>query len=200
MDNNREKRDIFARIAPVYALFYNMQKKRYARTFDRIRSQMNFTGYKSVLDIGCGTGALCAVFDQNGLTTTGVDAARNMLDIARRRNPSTRFVQGDALCGLPFEDDQFDICTASYVAHGLKKTGRMRLYAEMNRIARHRIVIIDYNTHTSLTVSLIEWLERGDYFNFIQSPAADMAPCFADVRTIDVGKRCSWYICTPKGK
>jgi hypothetical protein len=52
--------------------------------------------------------------------------------------------------------------------------------------------------------SLIEWLERGDYFRFIlvaqkemKNCVQDMKLCFSSVRVIDVDKRAAWYVCTP---
>ena len=36
-------------------------------------------------------------------------------------------------------------------------------------MAKHAAVLLDYNEHRSLTTDIAEWLEGGDYFNFIVS-------------------------------
>ena len=79
------------------------------------------------------------------------------------------------------------------------------MYARMGRLTRHRVIIHDFNQRRGLLVSLAEWLERGDYFRFIQVAeeemrgcATDLGACFSEVRVIDVDTRASWYICTPR--
>ncbi len=194
------KKDIFRWIAPIYGLFYNMQRRHYAADFELVRKRLGFAGYRSVVDIGCGTGALCCVFGQNGFETTGVEPVKQMLNIARNKNGYTRFIQADVLRGLPFDDKRFDISIASYVAHGLNTHERTHMYAEMNRITRHLVILVDYNSNRSLLTNVIEWMEHSDYFSFIKKVKAELNAYFGDVRTIDVGKRGSWYVCTPKSK
>ncbi|WP_148573184.1 class I SAM-dependent methyltransferase [Nocardioides caldifontis] len=50
-----------------------------------------------VVDVGCGTGHVTADLASRGLDVVGVDPSEGMLAIARRRYPSLRWVQGDAL-------------------------------------------------------------------------------------------------------
>jgi 2-polyprenyl-3-methyl-5-hydroxy-6-metoxy-1,4-benzoquinol methylase len=52
---------LFDTIAPVYGLFYNRQKKRFLEVIQSVRKEIDLAAYKSVLDVGCGTGALCSV-------------------------------------------------------------------------------------------------------------------------------------------
>ena len=49
---------------------------------------------KSVLELGCGTGAILAGLG-SGLALTGVDLSPEMLNFARRRCPAARFIEGD---------------------------------------------------------------------------------------------------------
>ncbi len=49
---------------------------------------------ESVLELGCGTGAILAGFG-SGLALTGVDLSDEMLEYARRRCPTARFIEGD---------------------------------------------------------------------------------------------------------
>lgn len=52
----------------------------------------------SVLDLGCGTGLLATAIAQRGTSVTGVDPAKAMLEIARRRDGGSlvRWVEGDS--------------------------------------------------------------------------------------------------------
>lgn len=198
---------LFNFIAPVYGLFFNKQKSRYREVLARFLPDWRQQGYASILDVGCGTGALCSVLNEAGLFVIGVDPAEKMLAVAKGQpeNQAIRFLQANALEGLPFDDKSFDLSIASYVAHGLQKSERMKLYAEMSRVTRGKVIIYDYNQNRSPLTSFVEWLERGDYFRFIKNPKGDMedcvsemGKCFSEVRVLDVDKRAAWYVCTPK--
>ncbi|NLI54659.1 MAG: class I SAM-dependent methyltransferase [Clostridiales bacterium] len=202
-ENNRT---LFNLIAPVYGLFYNRQKRRYAEVVRNAAPALDLTAYQSILDVGCGTGALCSVLSASGLSVTGVDSAEKMLAYARRQpeNREIQFLQANVTQRLPFDDKRFDVSIASYVAHGMPKEERIKLYAEMSRVTRTAVVIFDYNQKRAFLTSLVEWLERGDYFRFIKSAesemkncVSEMSDCFSSVVVVDVGERASWYICTP---
>ena len=196
---------LFDLIAPVYGLFYHRQRKRYGEIIAKPLQELGVTSARTVIDIGCGTGALCSVFSDMGHTVTGVDPAAKMLAVARQKNTErVRLIQADALKGLPFADKSFDLAIASYVAHGLTRENRQRLYAEMSRLAREWVIIHDYNRKRSLLTTLIEWLERGDYFHFILNAEqemreciSDMNVCFATVKIVDVDVCAAWYLCKP---
>ena len=98
---------------------------------------------------------------------------------------------------MPFEDKSFDVAIASYVAHGLKEPERRLLYAEMKRLSKHLVVIYDYNGNRSALTDIVEWLEGGDYFNFIKKVKGELGEVFGEVRTIDVDVRATWYVCAP---
>lgn len=190
---------VFATIAPVYGLYYGLQKRQFAAVLDRLEADLGLSAYKSVIDVGCGTGALCSVLNQRGFTVTGVDAEPGMLSIGARKpeNQGIEFVQASATGRMPFEDKSFDVAIATYVAHGLKAPERRLLYAEMDRIARQLVIIADYNENRSTLTDIVEWLEGGDYFNFIKQVKGELREVFGEVRTIDVDVRATWYVCAP---
>lgn len=195
---------LFNTIAPAYGLFYGMQKKHYRKIIQAIKGDFDISDFDSIIDVGCGTGALCHVLDEAGLAVTGIDPAQKMLTIAssKAENSNVTFVLADVLKGLPFEDQQFDVAIASYVAHGLSEDKRLIMYTEMSRVASKYVIFHDYNQERALLTSVVEWVEQGDYFNFIQVAATEMRachnntkPCFKSVRVIQVGPRANWYIC-----
>jgi ubiquinone/menaquinone biosynthesis C-methylase UbiE len=57
------------------------------------------SGHVTILDVGCGTGALFHYMRQyveNELTMIGVDISEGMLDVARKKVPQASFVNGSA--------------------------------------------------------------------------------------------------------
>ncbi|MBF7096788.1 class I SAM-dependent methyltransferase [Alkalibacter mobilis] len=197
---------LFNFIAPTYGLFYEFQKKHYDKILDVIKSEIDLTVYHNMVDVGCGTGALCSVLNEKGISVTGIDPAERMLEIARNKleNQDIVFINANVLEALPFQDKAFDISIASYVAHGLKDEERKKMYAEMSRVTKYKVIIYDYNQNRNLLTTIIEWLERGDYFKFIKvaenemrSCIREMKECFFEVKVIDVDSHASWYICTP---
>ncbi|NLB21807.1 MAG: class I SAM-dependent methyltransferase [Clostridium sp.] len=205
----KNSRSLFNTIAPVYNLFFTYQRKRFIETFAEIKPGFDISQFKTALDVGCGTGALCSVLNEMGMKVTGVDLARKMLDYAKRKkeNEGVQFLVANALEGLPFQDHSFELVMASYVAHGMPQEQRKTLYSEMSRISSKKVIIYDYNENRSLMTSLVEWLERGDYFHFIRHAKTEMKECmdemekcFSKVEIINVGKRGALYICTPVKK
>ncbi|NTW05866.1 MAG: class I SAM-dependent methyltransferase [Peptococcaceae bacterium] len=197
---------LFNNIAPIYGLFYSIQKTHFLKVIGKASKELDLTLYDNILDVGCGTGALCSVLNEKGLSVTGIDPAEKMLNIAKKQqeNKKIKFLQGNVLEQLPFGDKSFDVSIASYVAHGMQKDERKKLYAEMSRLTRNKVIVYDYNQNRALMVSIIEWLERGDYFRFIKDAenemkncVYEMKECFSEVKVIDVDTRASWYICTP---
>ena len=198
----REKTCLFNRIAYVYGLFFNWQVRNYRHIFANAKKELDISTYHSVIDIGCGTGALCKVLQEYGPEVTGLDPAEAMLAIAKKKagktepnETSIRFIHGNVLNGLPFRDKSFDLAISSYVAHGLMPEERLLLYHEMKRVARHTAVLLDYNEHRSLITDIAEWLEGGDYFSFIGSVMDELMKHFGNLKVINTGKRSAMYIC-----
>ncbi|WP_019229034.1 class I SAM-dependent methyltransferase [Sedimentibacter sp. B4] len=196
----RDSMVLFNSISQIYGMFYKIQKKRFKDVIEIVKKELDIKVFKTILDVGCGTGALCSVLNDMGLKVTGVDPAEKMLNIAREKpeNKMVNFAKANILERLPFEDKLFDASIASYVAHGMGQEERKLMYAEMSRVSKSKVIIYDYNEKRSLPTTIIEWLEGGDYFNFIKNAESEMRECFSDVKTVYVGVRATWYICTPK--
>lgn len=203
----RRGEHLFNRIAPVYGWFYRWQKKRFVNLLNSVPPAVDLVLHGAVLDVGCGTGALCAALHEKGLRVSGVDPATRMLAVARKKSGGLpiQFIEANVLHGLPFPDKQFDLSFASYVAHGLKPEERARMYTEMARVTRNKVIIHDYNNKRKPLTSLVEWLEHGDYFHFIRHAEPEMRQCleglkkcFSTVEVVQVGEQAAWYICTPR--
>jgi len=78
----------------------------YLATFDRVGLRAG-TKY---LDVGCGAGMAAQLASERGGHVSGLDAAENLLAIARARVPGGNFHMGE-LESLPFADASFDLVT-----------------------------------------------------------------------------------------
>lgn len=188
---------LFDNIAKAYGKFFNIQVNKYKKIIDRVSGDFDISNYKTALDVGCGTGALSKALSQHGLKVTGVDPSIGMLEEAEKRvkDKEIKFINNSPGEKLPFPDGTFDIVISSYVAHGLDLEDRIDLYREMQRVSKEYVIIYDYNENRSLIITIIEWLENGDYFNFIKIAEEELETVFDEVKVIDVAKRAAWYIC-----
>jgi ubiquinone/menaquinone biosynthesis C-methylase UbiE len=192
--------ELFNAIAPFYGLFFGFQVRYYKTILERVKPLHDLSRYKSIIDVGCGTGALCYVLYSQGIKVTGVDSAERMLAVAAKKLAHTdvQLVHASAYEPTPFPDKSFDIAISSYTAHGMQETERRKLYREMNRLAKHQVIFHDYNDNRALTIDIAERLERSDYFNFVENAMHEMSAIFKDVAVLNVGFSAAWYICTPR--
>lgn len=185
---------LFHRIAPVYRWFFHAQTRAYSGLLERYSRHLPQGG--KVLDIGCGPGAFSNALHKSGFEVTGADFAPAMIEHARKLSREVTFIVADGR-NLPFPDKSFALVTAAFVAHGLKPEGRLNLYSEAARLAREKVIFHDYNLRRNILVSLVERLEGGNYFSFIENAEEEMGRVFPDVQVVEVGPRANWYICTP---
>ncbi len=68
----------------------------------------NKTG-KTVIDIGCGSGILASILTDSDFSVTGVDISNDILEIARKRAPSAKFINASL---HNYEFSPCDIVTA----------------------------------------------------------------------------------------
>jgi ubiquinone/menaquinone biosynthesis C-methylase UbiE len=88
----------------------------------------------SILDVGCGTGALLELACAKGLVCYGLDTSAGMLDSARSKAPGGTFVFG-SYYAIPYADSSFDYVTETNALGGVKIDIRQAL-AEMIRVCK----------------------------------------------------------------
>jgi ubiquinone/menaquinone biosynthesis C-methylase UbiE len=71
-------------------------------------SEAKIPAMGNLLDIGCGTGHWTIFFKGIGYLPEGIDLSSKMLELARLKEPSLNFIEGDAL-NLPQDEGTFDI-------------------------------------------------------------------------------------------
>ncbi len=78
--------------------------------YEAVFSRTRVSAETIYLDAGCGAGMAAQIAAQRGAHVSGLDAAENLLAIARTRTPVGDFHVGE-LESLPFPDDMFNVVT-----------------------------------------------------------------------------------------
>jgi len=184
--------DLFDLIAPFYAWFYTYQRKGYKTSLQVLFDALDIPP-SSALDVGCGTGALTAELAYL-VEATGLDGSLKMIAQAKRLAPTLNFMFRDVAQGLPFEDRSFDLVISSFVLHGLSELQRIELLREMKRVSRQAVVIIDYHEGRHPLISLVEWIEHGDYFHFMDHFKEEIPLVFDQVKILKTNANTGIYI------
>ena len=113
------------------------------------------------LDVATGTGDLAVALRAAGADVIGCDFSEEMLQHARRKEPSARFEWADALA-LPYEDDSFDAATVGFGARNFSDL--QRGLGEMVRVVRPggRVVVLEITTPQKppLSTFFSLWFDR----------------------------------------
>jgi ubiquinone/menaquinone biosynthesis C-methylase UbiE len=111
-------------------------------TFRHVR----FNGVKSVLDVGCGTGAVLAELHRQHphMSLAGVDATAEMLTVARAKLGAAVDLRHDFAEQLPFPNGVFDLVVSANSFHYFRQPEQA--LAEMFRVLRPggQVVITDW--------------------------------------------------------
>lgn len=101
------------------------------------------------LEVGVGTGNLCAKLIEAGATMVGIDPSMAMLDQCRRKLPRMATKLGNALA-IPYDDQAFDFVVASFVFRHLNEEQQKLAILEMTRVLQPegRLYISDSVEHT----------------------------------------------------
>jgi demethylmenaquinone methyltransferase/2-methoxy-6-polyprenyl-1,4-benzoquinol methylase len=104
---------MFDRISPVYDAMNRVMTAGLDRRWRRLTAEAVVAPGDEVLDACCGTGDLALAAERAGGRVTGLDFSERMLERARRKSASVRWLRGDALA-LPFADGSFDAATVGF--------------------------------------------------------------------------------------
>ncbi|NOR86491.1 MAG: methyltransferase domain-containing protein [Bacteroidales bacterium] len=175
---------IFSFIAGIYGKADTNLSKGFWESTKVLEDEIGIKG-KSVLDIGSGSGAWSANFLRMGAKRVeGVDFAPKMIAQAKKKHPDIKFQQGNAEDLSQFADNTFDIVTASFVLHGVKKDKRAKMLQEMKRISKGHVVLHDFIGKTPLFVRFLEFMEQSDYKNFKEHFCSELQEYFKETSKI----------------
>jgi SAM-dependent methyltransferase len=113
-----------------------------------------------LLDVGCGSGELCAQAAARGAVVSGIDAAEGMIAIARRLVP-----EGDLRVGpmetLPWPDGSFDVVTAVNALQFAADFGAA--LREAARVSRGEVVVCNWGRRADRELMVVyDALPSGD--------------------------------------
>ena len=109
-------------------------------------------GRLSFLDVGCGPGETDRWLAGRVQALSGVDVSREMIEVARRRNPGVEYRPSEP-GRLPFPAERFDVCFTVCVLHHVALPERPALVDEMVRVTRPGglVCIFEHNPWNPLT-------------------------------------------------
>ena len=126
----------------------------YAKFIDPWEKELNeiianfIEGDSTVIDIGCGTGALAFLLSQKCKHVVGIELSLKMLRYANKQKEkgnfsNLEFIYADATSLSETIEQPFDYATASLVLHEMPTEIRAKAINEMKRVSK-KIIISDY--------------------------------------------------------
>jgi len=93
-----------------------------------------------ILDVGCGEGFISGLVQAHckNVEITGVDYAKEALDIARSLNRDITFIEG-SIYQIPFEEKSFDIVLCTEVLEHLQNP--VEAATELQRVAKRYLLV-----------------------------------------------------------
>lgn len=134
-------------------LSYGFFLRSKAALLQRILAQrLPTVGAPSMLDVGCGVGALHPLLRESVGDIHGVDVSAECIGRAGQDNPWASYQAYDG-ARLPVADGQFDMVLAVCVAHHVPLPNRAMFFSELRRAARPGglICVIEHNPFNPLT-------------------------------------------------
>jgi SAM-dependent methyltransferase len=125
-----------------------------------------------ICDIGCGPGQIAHYLKDHGAEALGVDLSPNMVDAARKLNPSIPFLQGNMLA-LDLPEASWGGIAAFYSLIHIPRPLLGDALRELRRVLRPGgLLLMSYHVGEE-TVHLDEWWEKPVRldFNFLQTVA-----------------------------
>jgi len=103
----------FNRVADIYDKTRELPPEAMRKIVQTLVKEMK--GYKTLLDIGVGTGRFAKPLQENGFEVVGTDISEGMMKNAKKKGVKNLLL-GDA-CALPFRDYSFDATLSVHVLH-----------------------------------------------------------------------------------
>lgn len=179
---------LFDTIAELYAWFYGYQRKHYKRVIE----VMTLKPHSKILDLGAGTGAMASLLNEDH-DVLAVDGSKSMARVMKRLNPNMNVEHLDITQTLPYTNKQFDVVITSFVLHGLMAKDRLHVLSEMKRVA-NLVIVYDYYGKRNIFTDIVEFIEQGDYFNFMMQFKGEFKSFFPEHAIFPINSGSALYI------
>lgn len=129
---------------------------------EAICMQLTKSGFKKILDVGCGSGKLVAYLQQRGFTAHGCDVSPAALQLARK-HIDARFLKQASALKLPYETGSFDFVSSISVIEHLSYIDGMKFLKEARRILKPggRIFLVTPNYSTPIRL-----IQKNKWFGY----------------------------------
>lgn len=144
-DARQAQQDYYAETAHAYDAMHGNEGGEHDFALAVMRGLAERFGFKTILDIGSGTGRIPLAFKQAGsaITCVGVEPVEALRAIGHAKGLSEAELRGGDALALDFPDNSFDLVCAYAVLHHIKD--HARAVAEMGRVARYGVFLSDAN-------------------------------------------------------
>lgn len=111
---------------------------------------------RHLLDIGVGAGRTTPYLSAAAARYVGVDYAKSMIDVCRRRYPDLEFRHGDATALVDFDDASFDVVVFSFNGIDVigSDEGRARCLAEVARVLKPGGMFV-FSSHNARVLAFV---------------------------------------------
>jgi len=174
---------------------------RFVDAYRRLRGRFPQIEGSRILDVGCGTGILCAALSEKSESYVGVDLSEESLRVASQASPDGNFVHAD-MTQLPFEAETFDFAFAitslefcadksralGEVARCLKKDGYFylevrnrdfivfRILGPIRRLRERTRLVVPYPADGFRDLIASEWRQAMERRFSVKSEYASLRP------------------------
>jgi ubiquinone/menaquinone biosynthesis C-methylase UbiE len=134
---------------------YRLTARWYDPIFEPINLGLRMLGLRmfrpkkgmSILDVGCGTGALLEFYQRYNCHLYGIDTSPAMLAIAEKRLGTEAELHLGSAAEMPYPDHSFDLVTSMLVIHEIDHPIRLAILDEIKRVLKPagRLLLIDFN-------------------------------------------------------
>jgi len=156
-DHKAESRKYFDELAPRYDGHYYGRHGR--QQYERVVAVAKNWKFSSILDVGCGTGALLALLKRPRVKLAGADISSKMVAEARKRLGTSADVRVADSEKLPWKAGSFDLVVTTDSLHHWPRP--LQAFAEMRRVLRKggHVVVADV-TAPPVLKQLSNWIAQ----------------------------------------
>ncbi|ERJ12868.1 class I SAM-dependent methyltransferase [Haloplasma contractile] len=142
-------RELFDQWAPYYDETITDKNGEYKEVFENYKSILfgiaeEVSDYRTILEIGTGTGNLAEVLVNQGLDVTCIEPSKEMRSIATKKHPNLNISDGSFL-SIPFVNKKFDAIVSSYAFHHLTLEEKQQAVNYLNQFIKPagKLIIAD---------------------------------------------------------
>ncbi len=114
----------------------------------------------SILDVGCGAGAIAKILSKNGFNVTGADISSNMLRLAKKALPKARFYKMD-MRRLKLPKDSFDAITCFYAIIHVPRQYHLKVLKGFRRILKPSGLLLISMSTGPAEGTIADWQDWG---------------------------------------